>query len=75
MKLLRIGDVIEKTGLSRTIIYLYTRDKQFPQPIKYGKGKYASAWIEEEVDEWIQQQVDAHRRGAKQTSTMKMVGA
>ncbi|RUR34096.1 AlpA family transcriptional regulator [Vreelandella andesensis] len=51
MKLIRIKDVMERTGLARSTIYKYINLGQFPQPIKLGTR--AVAWVESEIDTWI----------------------
>lgn len=59
--MLRISDVKARTGLSRSTIYSKldpkssAYDPTFPKQIKLGVR--AVAWLEEEVDNWIQQQV------------------
>lgn len=51
MKLIRIKDVMERTGLARSTIYKYISLGQFPHPIKLGTR--AVAWVEREVEAWI----------------------
>jgi len=51
-KLIRLPAVIERTGYSRSWIYELINQKQFPQPIKIGSR--AVAFIEREIDEWIE---------------------
>lgn len=51
-KLIRLPIVIERTGFSRSWIYELINQKQFPQPIKIGSR--AVAFIEGEIDEWIE---------------------
>ncbi|MBW1214340.1 AlpA family transcriptional regulator [Pantoea allii] len=51
-KLIRLSAVINKTGYSKSWIYKLIRIKQFPQPIKIGSR--AVAFIEGEIDEWIE---------------------
>jgi len=59
--MLRISDVKARTGLSRSTIYSKldpkssAYDPTFPKQIKLGVR--AVAWLEEEVDTWLQQQV------------------
>lgn len=60
MKLLRIKNVINITGLSRSHIYFLAKNKEFPAPVKLGKN--SSAWIEAEVIEWIESKI--RNRGA-----------
>ncbi|MGP2449792.1 helix-turn-helix transcriptional regulator [Pantoea stewartii] len=51
-KLIRLSEVINKTGYSKSWIYKLIRLRQFPQPIKIGSR--AVAFIEGEIDEWIE---------------------
>lgn len=50
-KILRLPLVIDKTGLSRSTIYLKVSKDEFPRPLKLGLR--ASGWIEEEIDQWL----------------------
>ncbi|UMB78480.1 AlpA family transcriptional regulator [Dickeya fangzhongdai] len=50
-QLLRLRQVEEKTGLKRSQIYLYMKDRTFPASIKMGPASVA--WLESEIDEWI----------------------
>ena len=50
-QLLRLKQVEEKTGLKRSQIYLYMKDDTFPRSIKIGPASVA--WLESEIDEWI----------------------
>ena len=51
-RLIRLGEVIEKTGLSRSTIYFWMEEERFPQLVKIG-GR-STAWVESEIDEWIE---------------------
>jgi len=50
-QLLRLKQVEEKTGLKRSQIYLYMKTGTFPRSIKIGPSSVA--WLESEIDEWI----------------------
>jgi len=50
-QLLRLKRVVEKTGLKRSQIYLYMKEGDFPGSIKIGPASVA--WLESEIDEWI----------------------
>ncbi len=50
-QLLRLHQIEEKTGLKRSQIYLYMKDGSFPRSIKIGPASVA--WLESEIDEWI----------------------
>jgi len=51
MRILRLKDVIEKTGLARSTIYKYVDAGTFPNPIPLG-GR-SVGWIDSEVHDWI----------------------
>lgn len=57
-RILRLPDVRQLVGLSRSSIYARIQIGTFPSPIKMGK---ASGWIESEVQEWIEAHVSATR--------------
>ena len=48
------------TGLSRSTIYLRVAEGTFPKPVSLGGG--AVGWVEAEVQEWLQQRIDASRK-------------
>jgi len=50
-KILRLPEVKQQTGLSRSSIYLRISQGLFPSPIPLG-GR-AVGWLESEIDEWI----------------------
>lgn len=61
--LLRLPQVKQRTGLSRSSIYLRIPRGEFPFPIKLGRR--AVAWLESEIDEWIIDRVNASRGGVR----------
>lgn len=60
-RIIRLPVVQGKTGLPRSTLYGKIQQGEFPPPIKLGPR--ASGWIEEEVDQWIEDQVAASRSG------------
>ncbi len=58
--ILRLPNVKTSTGLSRSTIYLRISQGTFPKPVKLG-GR-AVGWVQTEVQEWLQQQIEASRR-------------
>ena len=50
-RVLRLPEVQERTGFSRSFIYKSVNDKTFPSPRKVG-GR-ASVWLESEVNTWM----------------------
>ena len=54
-KVLRLPDVMDRVGLGSSFIYLLIQRGEFPKPIKIGAR--AVAWIEPEVDVWIEERL------------------
>ncbi len=50
-KLLRLPEVIQIVGLSRSTIYLLMQNENFPQPIKLTSRSVA--WPQSRVESWI----------------------
>jgi prophage regulatory protein len=69
-KILRLKQVIERTGLSRSTIYdrmdpkSSRYDQTFPTPIKLNANATNSTgavgWLESSLDQWIEQRCSAH---------------
>ncbi|MBY8048810.1 AlpA family transcriptional regulator [Vibrio fluvialis] len=53
MRFLKLKEVMEKTALSRSAIYRKMNDGEFPESVSLGER--AVAWVESEVDEWMQE--------------------
>jgi prophage regulatory protein len=53
MKVLRLPEVQDKTGLARSTLYKYIDVGTFPRPIYLG-GR-AVGWIDSEVHEWLKE--------------------
>lgn len=51
IKLLRIGDVANKTTLAKSTLWIKISKGQFPKPIKISPA--ISVWKESDVDAWI----------------------
>ena len=58
--ILRLPNVKASTGLSRSTIYLRISQGTFPKPVKLG-GR-AVGWVQTEVQEWLERQIEASRR-------------
>ncbi len=59
VRFLRLPEVLARTGLSRSTIYVRLEQGRFPQPISLGAR--AVGWIETEVDEWMRERIAASR--------------
>ncbi|MBF4217425.1 AlpA family transcriptional regulator, partial [Vibrio anguillarum] len=55
----RFREVLTMTGLSRSSLYRFIEENQFPTQVQLG-GR-AVAWVEGEVQEWIAQRISNHR--------------
>ena len=60
----RLPVVMAHTGLPRSSIYNKISQGEFPEPIKLGPR--AVGWISEEVENFIQELIDASRPGNSQ---------
>ena len=59
-QIIRLPKVMSRTGLSRSTIYLRISQGNFPKPVNLGAR--AVGWIEEEIQEWLQLQIDLSRK-------------
>ena len=57
--ILRLPTVKERTGLSRSTIYLRISNGTFPSSISLG-GR-AVGWVSDEIQLWIEQQIESSR--------------
>lgn len=60
--ILRLLAVKGRTGLSRSTIYLRMSQGTFPKPVSLGAR--AVGWVEAEVQEWVQRQIEGSRKAA-----------
>lgn len=58
MKLLRLTAVIARVGIQKSKIYELIQEGKFPAQIKICG---ASAWLDSEIEVWIQDQVTGSR--------------
>lgn len=49
--MLRMPEVIQRTGLSRSTIYALMADDKFPRQIKVSKN--TAAWLEHEIEDYL----------------------
>ena len=65
-RLIRLPEVLCRTGYGRTTIYRKMEDGSFPRSVKLGGppidpnvfDSRAIAWIEDEVEQWIESRID-----------------
>ena len=52
---MRLPEVVQLTGVSRSTIYRWMGNGDFPQRISLGSNTVA--WLETEIDAWIKQRI------------------
>ena len=65
-RFIRLPEVLTRTGYGRTTIYRKMEDGSFPRSVKLGGppidpnvfDSRAVAWIEDEVEQWIESRID-----------------
>ncbi|EAZ9289278.1 AlpA family transcriptional regulator [Salmonella enterica] len=55
-RFLRLNQVLDKTGLKRSQVYAYMKTGHFPKSVKIGPASVA--WLESEIDEWINAKIN-----------------
>ena len=50
-RLFRIGEVLEITGLSKSVLYEMVNRGDFPRPLRIGLR--AVAWRQEDIQQWL----------------------
>ena len=68
-RILRLPLVRERTGLSRSSIYLRISQGRFPRPVSLGER--AVGWLESEITEWLNRRIEASRQGRPQGSRLR----
>lgn len=61
-RIIRLPQVCEMVGLSRTSVYRFIQRGEFPAPIKIG---LMSGWLEYEIAAWIDGKINARECGHK----------
>lgn len=54
-RVLRLPSVKDRSGLSRSTIYLRIKKGDFPKPISLGDR--AVGWLEKDIDDWLEQKI------------------
>ncbi len=55
VRFVRLPEVMERTGLSRSTIYVRVAEGRFPKPVPLGARSVG--WIESELDEWFSDRI------------------
>jgi prophage regulatory protein len=58
-KLIRIKSVLEMTSISRSYLYQLVSKGDFPKPVQLVHGGKSVAWIEAEVQSWVESRIQA----------------
>lgn len=56
MRIIRLKEVIDSTGLARSTIYKYIAEGTFPKPVSLGDR--CVGWIDSEVHDWILEKIE-----------------
>ena len=67
--ILRLPAVKARTGLSRSTIYLRISEGRFPKPVSLGDR--AVGWVEAEVNDWLNHQIEASRKTESTTGRQR----
>jgi prophage regulatory protein len=67
-RLIKLPEVIDQVGISRSQIYNLISLKRFPAPLKIGGstegiGSRSARWSQNQIQDWIRQQVDQGKTG------------
>ena len=57
-RILRMREVIQRIGLSRSTIYKLMENDEFPRPMKL--GSQAIGWRDTDIDAWIENRPLSH---------------
>ena len=57
MRIIRLKEVIDCTGLGRSTIYKYITEGTFPKSVLLGDRRVG--WVESEVHDWILARIEA----------------
>ncbi len=71
-RFIRLNEVLSRTGYGRTSIYRKMEDGSFPKSVKLGGppkdpsifDSRAVAWIEDEVEQWIESRIEERNLGS-----------
>ena len=59
-KILRLPDVIERVGFSRSSIYAFVGNGTFPKPVQIGIR--AVGWLDSDVDDWLNAKIEQSKQ-------------
>ncbi|MEZ9518260.1 AlpA family transcriptional regulator [Vibrio splendidus] len=64
-RLMRLKEVIQVTGISRSSLYKYLNEGQFPPPVSLGVRSVT--WVDHEIQTWITTKMSQRNNKAIQT--------
>jgi len=78
-RFIRLPEVLSRTGYGRTTIYRKMEDGSFPRSVKLDGppidpeafDSRAVAWIEDEVDQWIESRIEERDLGSTYAPTVQ----
>ena len=59
LRVIRLPEVKQRTGLSRSSIYRLMSEASFPQSCKLGER--IIAWVESDIDRWLAEKIASSR--------------
>ena len=65
IRILRLPEVCQVTGLKRAMIYRLQQRNSFPQSVKI--TDHAVGWVDAEVQAWVAQRIAARQRGRRES--------
>ena len=68
MRIIRLKEVIDSTGLARSTIYKYIGEDSFPKPVSLGDR--CVGWVDSEVHDWILARIE-ERDSAEDSSVRR----
>lgn len=70
MRIIRLKEVTNSTGLARSTVYKFIAEGTFPKPVPLGDR--CVGWVEEEVHDWIMVRIEARdlAAGAGQSASI-----
>ena len=57
IRIVRLREVMARTGLSRSTIYVWVAEGRFPKPVPLGERSVG--WIEAELEKWLRDRIAA----------------
>ena len=64
---LRLPQVIQRTGISRSAIYKMVADGAFPVPVRIGARTVA--WVESDIESWSESRIAASKNAGRRLAS------